>query len=53
MVTGLAFKFNLTASGGKIDLLMMNDVFDVNWNAVWDIYPTNILMLKFNYWFSL
>ena len=31
-----AFEFNLTASGGKIDLLLMNDVFDVNWNAVWD-----------------
>ena len=31
-----AFEFNLTASGGKIDLLLMNDRYDVNWNAVWD-----------------
>jgi len=31
-----AFEFNLTSSGGKIDLLLMNDHWDVNWNAVWD-----------------
>ena len=36
-----------------IDLLLMNDHWGVNWNAVWDIYPTDILMLKLNYWFSL
>ena len=32
-----AFEFNLSASGGKIDLLLMNvDDYDINWNAVWD-----------------
>ena len=30
------FEFNLTASGGKIDLLMLNDHFDTDWNAVWE-----------------
>lgn len=24
-----------------------------NFGNLWDIYPTDIFMLKFNYWFSL
>ena len=31
-----AFEFNLSASGGKIDLIMVNDDFDTDWNAVWE-----------------
>jgi hypothetical protein len=30
------FEFNLTAGGSKIDLLLTNEKFDVNWNPVWD-----------------
>jgi hypothetical protein len=30
------FEFNLTSTGGKIDLLLQNDGWDTNWNAVWD-----------------
>ncbi len=30
------FEFNLTASGCKIDLMLLNDGWDTNWNAVWD-----------------
>lgn len=30
------FEFDLTASGGKIDLLLMNQGADMNWNAVWE-----------------
>jgi len=29
------FEFDLTAAGSKMDLLMTNDNFDVNWNPVW------------------
>lgn len=31
-----AFEFDLTAAGQKIDVLVMNDGWDVNWNAVWN-----------------
>ena len=30
------FEFDLTAAGGKIDLVLMNDGDDQSWNAVWD-----------------
>ena len=30
------FEFDLTASGSKIDLILMNKGFDVSWDAVWD-----------------
>ncbi len=30
-----AFEFDLTAGGQKIDMVLMNNGFDVNWNAVW------------------
>lgn len=30
------FEFDLTASGGKIDLILMNQGEDINWNAVWE-----------------
>ncbi len=30
------FEFDLTAAGGKIDLVLTNDNADTNWNAVWD-----------------
>jgi len=29
------FEFNLTAAGSKIDLILTNDGWDTNWNAVW------------------
>ncbi len=29
------FEFNLTAAGQKIDLVLTNSGWDVNWNAVW------------------
>ncbi len=29
------FEFDITASGQKIDLLLTNEGWDVNWNAVW------------------
>lgn len=29
------FEFDLTAAGSKIDLLLTNDGWDTNWNAVW------------------
>jgi hypothetical protein len=29
------FEFDLTASGSKIDLLLQNDGWDTNWDAVW------------------
>ena len=30
------FEFDLTASGGKIDLILMNEGWDESWDAVWD-----------------
>ncbi|MBN1560311.1 carbohydrate binding family 9 domain-containing protein, partial [candidate division KSB1 bacterium] len=30
------FEFDLTASGTKIDLVLMNDGWDTSWDAVWD-----------------
>jgi hypothetical protein len=30
------FEFNMTASGSKIDLVLTNNGWDTNWNAVWD-----------------
>lgn len=30
------FEFNLTAGGAKIDLILQNDGWDTNWNAVWE-----------------
>jgi hypothetical protein len=30
------FEFDLTAAGGKIDLILMNEGVDASWNAVWD-----------------
>lgn len=30
------FEFNLTAAGSKIDLILTNEGWDVNWNPVWD-----------------
>ena len=30
------FEFNLTAAGSKIDLILTNQGWDVNWNPVWD-----------------
>ena len=30
------FEFNLTAAGVKIDLMLTNDGWDTNWNAVWE-----------------
>jgi hypothetical protein len=30
------FEFDLTASGQKIDLRLLNDSWDTTWNAVWD-----------------
>ncbi|MBN1997138.1 carbohydrate binding family 9 domain-containing protein [candidate division KSB1 bacterium] len=30
------FEFDLTAAGGKIDLVLMNEGWDTNWDAVWD-----------------
>jgi hypothetical protein len=30
------FEFDLTAAGSKMDLILTNDGFDVNWNPVWD-----------------
>jgi hypothetical protein len=30
------FEFDLTAAGGKIDLILMNDGWDPTWDAVWD-----------------
>lgn len=30
------FEFDLTSGGSKIDLLLKNDSWDTNWNAVWD-----------------
>ncbi|HUL53434.1 MAG TPA: DUF5916 domain-containing protein [Opitutaceae bacterium] len=30
------FEFDLTAGGSKIDLLLRNDGWDTDWNAVWD-----------------
>ncbi|MBN2348473.1 MAG: carbohydrate binding family 9 domain-containing protein [Bacteroidales bacterium] len=29
------FEFNLTASGGKLDIMLLNNGWDKNWNAVW------------------
>jgi hypothetical protein len=29
------FEFDLTAGGGKIDLILMNDGWDTSWDAVW------------------
>lgn len=29
------FEFNLTAGGSKIDLILMNDGADFNWNPIW------------------
>lgn len=29
------FEFDLTAAGSKLDLLLLNDSWDTNWNAVW------------------
>jgi hypothetical protein len=29
------FEFDLTASGSKIDLILLNDGWDTNWDAVW------------------
>ncbi len=31
-----AFEFNLTAAGSKIDLILMNDDIDRNWDPVWE-----------------
>jgi hypothetical protein len=31
-----SFEFDLTVSGGKIDLLLLNDELDMDWNAVWE-----------------
>ena len=31
-----AFEFNLTASGGKVDLIAIGNHFDTDWNAVWE-----------------
>ena len=30
------FEFDLTAAGARMDLILTNDGFDVNWNPVWD-----------------
>jgi len=30
------FEFNLTAAGVQVDLLLTNESFDFNWNAVWE-----------------
>ncbi|OGC07432.1 hypothetical protein A2V82_10695 [candidate division KSB1 bacterium RBG_16_48_16] len=30
------FEFDLTAAGSKIDLVLMNDGWDTNWDAVWE-----------------
>ena len=30
------FEFDLTAAGSKLDLVLLNDSWDTNWNAVWD-----------------
>ena len=30
-----AFEFNLTAAGSKIDLILMNEGIDTNWDPVW------------------
>jgi len=30
------FEFDLTAAGSKIDLVLLNDHWDTNWNAIWD-----------------
>ncbi len=30
------FEFDLTSGGSKIDLILKNDGWDMNWNAVWD-----------------
>lgn len=30
------FEFDLSASGGKTDLILSNDGWDMNWNAVWE-----------------
>ena len=30
------FEFDLTSGGSKIDLVLKNDSWDTNWNAVWD-----------------
>lgn len=30
------FEFNLTAGGGKLDVVVFNYGFDTNWNAVWE-----------------
>jgi Domain of unknown function (DUF5916) len=30
------FEFDLTSGGSKIDLMLKNDGWDVDWNAVWD-----------------
>lgn len=30
------FEFDLTASGAKIDLILLNDGWDTSWDAVWD-----------------
>jgi hypothetical protein len=30
------FEFDLTAAGSKIDLVLMNDGWDANWDAVWE-----------------
>ncbi len=29
------FEFDLTAAGSKLDLVLLNDSWDTNWNAVW------------------
>ena len=29
------FEFDLTAAGGKLDLVLLNDDFDTDWDAVW------------------
>ncbi|MFC2123290.1 DUF5916 domain-containing protein [Bacteroidota bacterium] len=29
------FEFDLSASGSKLDLMLLNDHWDTNWNAVW------------------
>ena len=31
-----SFEFDLTVSGGKIDLMLLNDELDMAWNAVWE-----------------